>query len=77
MKAFEVKGQLITSHRKWKPFKLEVASADDKAAIEKTMALMGSRHGVKRKFIKIDEVKALKLEEVSDQAVKHLLEAKK
>jgi ribosomal protein L20A (L18A) len=77
MKAFEVKGQLITSHRKWKPFKLEVASADDKAAIEKTMALMGSRHGVKRKFIKIDGVKALKLEEVSDQAVKHLLEAKK
>ena len=77
MKAFEVKGQLMTSHRTWKPFRLEVASADDKAAIEKTMALMGSRHKVKRKFIKIDVVKALKTEEVSDQAVKHLLEAKK
>jgi large subunit ribosomal protein LX len=77
MKAFEVKGQLMTSHRDWKPFTLEVASADDKAAIEKTMALMGSRHKVKRKFIKIDGVRALKAEEVSDQAVKHLLEAKK
>jgi large subunit ribosomal protein LX len=77
MKAFEVKGQLMTSRRDWKPFTLEVASADDKAAIEKTMALMGSRHKVKRKFIKIDGVRVLKAEEVSDQAVKHLLEAKK
>lgn len=77
MKAFEVKGQLMTSHRNWKQFTLEVASADEKAAVEKTMALMGSRHKVKRKFIKIDGVKALKNEEVSDQAVKHLLEAKK
>jgi large subunit ribosomal protein LX len=77
MKAFEVKGQLMTSRRDWKQFTMEVASADEKAAIEKTMALMGSRHKVKRKFIKIDGVKALKLEEVSDQAVKHLLEAKK
>ncbi len=77
MKAFEVKGQLMTSHRNWKPFSLEVASADENAAIEKTMALMGSRHGVKRKFIKIEGVKGLKPEEISDQAVKHLLEAKK
>ncbi len=77
MKAFEVKGQLMTSHKDWIPFTLEVASADDKAAVEKTMALMGSRHKVKRKFIKIDGVKPLKTEEVSDQAVKHLLEAKK
>jgi len=77
MKAFEVKGQLMTSHRDWKQFTLEVASADEKAAVEKTMALMGSRHKVKRKFIKIDGVKALTADEVSDQAVKHLLEAKK
>jgi large subunit ribosomal protein LX len=77
MKAFEVKGQLMTSHRNWKPFSLEVASADENGAIEKTMALMGSRHGVKRKFIKIEGVKGLKPEEISDQAVKHLLGAKK
>ncbi len=38
---------------------------------------MGSRHKVKRKFVKIDNVKSLKNEEVSDHAVKHLLEAKK
>ena len=77
MKAFEVRGQLMTSHRSWKKFTLEVASADEKAAVEKTMALMGSRHKVKRKFIRIEGIKPLKLEDVSDQAVKHLLEAKK
>ncbi len=77
MKAFEIKGQFIMSHRRWQSFTIEVASADEKAALEKAMALMGSRHGIKRKFIKIDNVKSLKNEEVSDHAVKHLLEAKK
>jgi large subunit ribosomal protein LX len=77
MKAFEIKGQFIMSHRRWQSFTIEVASADEKAALEKAMALMGSRHGIKRKFIKIENVKSLKTEEVSDHAVKHLLEAKK
>jgi large subunit ribosomal protein LX len=77
MKAFEIKGQFMMSRRSWKKFTIEVASADEKAALEKAMALMGSRHKVKRKFIKIDNVKSLKNEEVSDHAVKHLLEARK
>ncbi len=77
MKAFEVKGQYRISQRKWQPFAIEVASPDEKAALDKLLALIGSRHGVKRKFVKIDGVKALKLEEVTDHAVKHLLGAKK
>lgn len=77
MKAFEVSGEFVMSHRKWQPFTLEVAAADEKAAVEKTMALIGSRHRKKRKFIKISGVKSLKAAEVSDHAVKHLLEAKK
>lgn len=77
MKAYEVKGQFIMSHRRWHPFALEVAALDEKAAVEKTLALMGSRHKVKRKNVKIDGVKSLKADEVTDHAVKHLLEAKK
>lgn len=77
MKAFEVKGQFMMSPRRWQPFALEVASADEKAAVEKTMALMGSRHKVKRKFIKIEGVRPLKPEEITDNAVKHLLGAGK
>lgn len=77
MKAFEVSGQFMISHRKWQPFSLEVAASDEDAAREKTLALLGSRHKVKRKFVQLDDVKTLKLEDVSDHVVKHLLEAKK
>ena len=77
MKAFEVKGQFRISLREWQPFALEVASLDEKAAVEKSLALIGSRHKVKRKFVKIENVKALKPEEVTDHAVKYLLGAKK
>ena len=77
MKAFEVKGQFRLSLREWQPFALEVASLDEKAAVEKSLALIGSRHKVKRKFVKIENVRSLKPEEVTDHAVKYLLGAKK
>lgn len=77
MKAFEVSGQFMRSHKKWQPFTIEVAAEDEGAALEKTLALMGSRHKVKRKFVKIDGVKSLKPEEITDHLVKHLLETKK
>ncbi len=77
MKAFEVNGQFMISLRRWQPFAIEVAAPDEKAAIEKTMALMGSRHKLKRRAIKIDGVKSLKKEEVTDHVVKHLLEVAK
>ncbi len=77
MKAFEVSGQLMTSHRRWTPFAIEVAAADESAAREKTLALMGSRHKVKRKFVQIEGIKSLRPEEITDHLVKHLVEAKK
>jgi large subunit ribosomal protein LX len=77
MKAFEIKGQFRLAPREWQPFAIEVASTDEKAALEKSLALIGSRHGVKRKFVKIEGVRSLKLEEVTDHAVKYLLGAKK
>jgi ribosomal protein L20A (L18A) len=45
------------------------------AAVEKTFALMGSRHNVKRQFVRIEDVKSLKLEEITDHRVKYLMEA--
>ena len=77
MKAFEVKGQFMMSRRAWQPFAMEVAADDESAAKEKTMALIGSRHKVKRKFVEIEGVRVLKPEEVSDQVVIHLLGVKK
>ncbi|MBU0623714.1 MAG: 50S ribosomal protein L18a [Candidatus Thermoplasmatota archaeon] len=77
MKAFEVSGQFMISHRKWQPFAIEVAATDESGAREKTLALMGSRHKVKRRSVRIDDVKSLKADEISDLVVKHLMEAKK
>jgi large subunit ribosomal protein LX len=75
MKAYEIKGQFRISVRKWQPFSMEVASADEAAAVEKIMSLIGSRHRVKRQFVKIEEINSVKTEDLKDHRVKHLLEA--
>jgi len=62
--------------RKWQPFAMEVAADDEMAAREKTLALLGSRHKVKRRCVQIGGVRNLKSEEVTDLLVKHLLGAK-
>ncbi len=77
MKAFEISGELMMAPRHWQPFAIQVAAPDEQSALEKTMALMGSRHKVKRKSIKIGNVKSLKADEITDHVVKHLLEEKK
>ncbi|UCE92013.1 MAG: 50S ribosomal protein LX [Methanobacteriota archaeon] len=74
MKAFEVKGQFRISVRNWQPFAIEVASEDETAAVERTFSLIGSRHKVKRQFVKIEGVKALSGEEITDRTVRHILE---
>jgi large subunit ribosomal protein LX len=74
MMAFEVKGQFRISVKDWQRFTIEVASEDETAAVEKTFALMGSRHNVKRQFVRIEDVKTLKLEEITDNRVKYLME---
>ena len=74
MKAYEIKGAFRISVRDWQPFKIEVASADESAAVEKAFSLIGSRHKVKRRFVKIEGVRAMKSEEITDHQVKYLLE---
>ena len=75
MKAFEVKGQFRISMRIWQPFTIEVASEDEEAAVERTFSLIGSRHKVKRPFVKIDGVRTLKADEITDHMVRHILGA--
>ena len=75
MIAFEVKGQFKASARNWQNFTIEVASVDEAAAVEKTFSLMGSRHRVKRQFVRIEAVRILSPEEITDQRIKYLLEA--
>ena len=75
MKAFEVKGQFRISMRIWQPFTIEVASEDEEAAVERTFSLIGSRHKVKRPFVKIDAVRPMKADEITDHKVKFEVEA--
>jgi large subunit ribosomal protein LX len=74
MKAYEIKGAFRISVRNWQPFTIEVASADEPAAVEKVFSLIGSRHKVKRQFVKIEGVRAMNAEEITDHQVKYLLE---
>ncbi len=58
---FEIKGRLkggITG-KNWNPFTKVVESQSEKNAVEKTYSLMGSKHGLKRIYIRIDGVKAV------------------
>ncbi len=43
----------------WLPFHKLVESQNEKNAVNKVYSLMGSEHGLKRDFIKIDGVKAV------------------
>ena len=75
MIAFEVKGQFRVSPKDWQSFTIEIASEDEDGAVEKTFSLMGSRHRVKRQFVRIEAVRTLKPDEVTDHRVKYLMEA--
>jgi large subunit ribosomal protein LX len=58
---FEIKGQLKGGiiGNNWNPFTKLVEGHNEKNAIEKAYSLMGSKHGLKRNLIKINEVKAV------------------
>jgi len=75
MKAYEIKGEFKISVRRWQPFTIEVASADEPAAVERVFSLIGSRHRVKRQFVRIEGVRAMKPEEITNHQVKYILEA--
>lgn len=74
MKAYEIKGEFRISVREWQPFTIEVASADEPAAVERVLSIMGSRHKVKRQFVKINGVRPMTAEEVTDHQVRYILE---
>ncbi len=58
-KQFEVKGTFRMGEV-WKPYAKIIAAPNEKQAQERAFALMGSKHNLKRRYIKIDSVKAAK-----------------
>lgn len=75
MKAFRISGRFRMG-RDWQPFSKELAAADDAAAREKLLSLLGSQHGVPRKYVTIETVAEVPKDQVEDHAVKYALEAR-
>ncbi|OPY37570.1 MAG: 50S ribosomal protein L18Ae [Methanoregula sp. PtaU1.Bin051] len=54
-KMFEVKGTFMMGEE-WRPYTRIVAAPNEKQARERTFATIGSKHNLKRRYIKIDAV---------------------
>ena len=55
---FEVKGKFKVRND-WQSFSKVIESNSEKNAVEKAYSLLGSKQGVKRNLVRIEEVKAL------------------
>jgi large subunit ribosomal protein LX len=53
---FEVKGTFRMGSA-WKPYTKIIAAPNEKQAQERTLSLIGSKHNLKRMYIRIDSVK--------------------
>jgi large subunit ribosomal protein LX len=58
---FEVKGTFMMGED-WMPYTKVVTAPNENQAKERTLAVIGSKHNLKRRYIKIDAVKAVKAE---------------
>jgi large subunit ribosomal protein LX len=61
MSEFEINGRFRTERigKSWRKFSKVIESQNENNAKEKVYSLLGSEHGLKRRLIKIDEVKPL------------------
>ena len=60
-KKFEVKGTFLMGED-WAPYTKIIAAPNARQAQERTLAVIGSKHNLKRRYIKIDAIKALTAE---------------
>jgi len=72
MKVFRIAGLYSPKGKKWYKFTKDVVADEDDAAMEKVYSVLGSKYGIKRRLIKIKEIKEIKPEESDDPMVKYL-----
>jgi len=58
---FEVKGTFLMGED-WMPYTKIIAAPNERQAEERTFAVIGSKHNLKRRYIKVDAVTAVKAE---------------
>jgi large subunit ribosomal protein LX len=75
MKAFRVKGKFIMGKsimsKNWQRFTKEVASLNKEEAKERVYSDLGSKHRVKRRSIKVEEIEEIAEDEITNSMVKH------
>ena len=75
MKGYRIQGRFRMG-RDWQGFSKEVAAADEAGAREHLLSILGSQHGVARKYIEIREVAEVPAAELQDHAVRYTVEGK-
>ena len=75
MKAYRISGRFRMGHG-WQAYSKEVAAADETAAREHLLSILGSQHGVARKYIEIRDVAEVPVADLRDHAVKYAVEGK-
>lgn len=73
-KAYRVSGVFKTRGGRTQDFSKEVLCESKKAAEEKTFSDIGSRHRVKRRDMRINEITKLKPEEIENQRIRYKIE---
>jgi large subunit ribosomal protein LX len=79
VKIYRVLGQMLISHDhipRWQKFSLEIRALKPEHAVEKAYSELGSRHKLRRKHIRIEEVKEISVEEARSRYIRQLAELK-
>lgn len=75
MKGYRISGRFRMGHA-WQAFAKEVPAADEAGAKERLLSVLGSQHGVARKYIEIQAVTEVPAAELRDHAVRYAVEGK-
>jgi large subunit ribosomal protein LX len=71
LSVFRITGEYRAKNKKI-PFAKEVRALKEAHAIENVLSLIGSKHKVPRKFIKIIEIEEIQDEEITDPVLKSI-----
>ncbi len=72
-RAYRVRGRFVMG-RRWQPFLKEFIAKNEAECAELTYSILGSNHGLKRKFIRIDKIETIKkVEDIKDHWIRERL----
>jgi len=74
VKVFRIRGLMKYRTGDVQPFTIEVTALSEGQALEKVYSLLGSRHKLKRRNIKIQSIEEVSIEDVKSDYVRRLLE---